>query len=60
MVQNFVAEHAYPSQSLMEFALQNQGEFLILEGVGTFNLEILVKTYFRDFSLSNSKSMVSN
>ena len=40
-VDNFVVEHAYPSQSLINFALQNQGKSLILEGVTIFNHEIL-------------------
>ena len=40
-VDNFDVEHAYPSQSLINFALQNQGKSLILEGVTTFNHEIL-------------------
>ena len=40
-VENFVVEHAYPSQSLINFALQKQGKSLILEGVTIFNHEIL-------------------
>ena len=40
VISNFVAEHTYPSQSLVKFAFQNQGESLFLEGVGMFNHEI--------------------
>ena len=44
VIVNFVAEHTYPSQSLMKFAFQNQGESLFLEGVG-FNHEIRDQKY---------------
>ena len=37
----FDSEHAYPSQTLINFALQNQGKSSILEGVTIFNHEIL-------------------